>query len=52
MTIDASEISAILKSEIKTLGDAVDSYLKRKSLEIKATSLKEYSEKLHNQVLL
>ena len=38
-------------SEVKTLGDAIEAYLKKKSHEVKPTTLKEYSDKLHNQVL-
>ena len=35
----------------KTIGDAVEAYLKKKSHEVKPTSLREYSRKLHNFVL-
>ena len=38
-------------SEIKTLDDAISSFLKKKSSEVKQTTIREYSRKLHNQVL-
>ena len=38
-------------SKEKTLEDAIQSFLKKKSYEIKETSLREYSRKLNNMVL-
>ena len=38
-------------SETKTLGDAIEAFLKKKQSEVKATTLKDYAEKLHNFVL-
>jgi len=38
-------------SQTKTLGDAINAYLKKKSHEIKATTIHEYTRKLNNNVL-